>query len=176
MSHITACGGFRPVTSRAWPKGGRNWNTIKNTDRHRTRFGFLNGIQHRSTKPCRFRKKTLRLYERSQAAGVLDRPLVDWTVSHRGSPCFDAQPSEVPGYGDQRYPISPNFMGSIPRSFRRPRPYSRRREPFHGLRKLRTTAMRHFPARKKLSKKPRWETPSGLRVHAETQKTSHAES
>jgi hypothetical protein len=36
--------------------------------------------------------------------------------------------------------------------------------------------MRHLPAGKKLSKKPRWETPSELRVLKEKQKTFHANS
>jgi hypothetical protein len=36
--------------------------------------------------------------------------------------------------------------------------------------------MRHFVATKKLSKKPRWETPSGFKVSQETRKTFHAKS
>ena len=36
--------------------------------------------------------------------------------------------------------------------------------------------MRHFVATKKLSKKPRWETPSDLRVPGEKQNTFHAKS
>ena len=46
----------------------------------------------------------------------------------------------------------------------------------NGLRKLRTTVIRHFPAGKNLSKKPDGRAPSGLRVRQEKQKTFHAKS
>ena len=95
--------------------------------------------------------------DRERPADLLNRPLVDWTVSHKGPgatkwphiPCFDAQSSEILGYGDHTYPLSLDLMGSIPKISRRHHTYSWQRKAFHGLRKLRTTVIRHFLRRKK---------------------------
>jgi len=50
----------------------------------------------------------------------------------RVSICFDAQPSEMPGYGDQRYPISRHVMKSIPNSPVDPILWVRAASPFTG--------------------------------------------
>jgi hypothetical protein len=70
------------------------------------------------------------------------------------SPTFRCQLSESS--------VSRDFMESIPR--------------YLHFQRLRTTVIRHLPAGKKLSKKPRWETPSELKVQEERQKAFHAES
>ena len=46
---------------------------------------------------------TIRLYEVSRAAGLLDQPLVDWTAS------FDAQPLK-PGRNPRCYGIDPQSL------------------------------------------------------------------
>ena len=119
----------------------------------------------------------------------LCRPPMDWTASSPGprrrllslkrthsrrySVRRENQPSEILRVRRSALSDSPvSFMRSIPRFVRRPNTYSSGRKPFHGLRRLRTTVIRHFVATKKLSKKSRWRTPSDCRVHEEGEKTN----
>src|ERR1700730_18501700 len=83
-------------------------------------------------------------------------------------------PLKFPGAAIIAIRPSRNFMRSIPKSLRRPNTYSSGRKPSDRLRRLRTTVIRHFLARKKLSKKPDGRTPSGPRVCGGKTKPVHA--
>ena len=81
-------------------------------------------------------------------------------------------PLKFPGAAIIAIRPSRNFMRSIPKSLRRPNTYSSGRKPSDGLRRLRTTVIRHFLRRKKLSKKPSGRTPSDWRVNYERENSS----
>src|ERR1700681_764367 len=81
-------------------------------------------------------------------------------------------PLKFPGAAIIAIRPSRNFMRSIPKSLRRPNTYSSGRKPSDGLRRLRTTVIRHLLASKKLSKKPDGRAPSELRVRYDRKHSS----